>query len=361
VIACPCALGLATPTALLVGTGRGAQLGILIKGPQILEQTRRVDTVLLDKTGTLTLGRMRLVDVTAAAGEDRDRVLRLAAAVEAGSEHPVARAITDAAGDLPGGIPGVRDFTSEPGHGVRGTVTDAGIERDVIAGSATWLAERVRRPGTELRRAIADAEKSGRTVVLVGWDGIPRGVLTVADLPRPTSGAAVTQLRALGLTPVLLTGDNAGAARTVADQVGIVDVIAGVLPEGKVEAVRRLQERGRVVAMVGDGVNDAAALAQADLGIAMGGGTDVAMEAADLTLMRPDLRLAADAIQLSRHTLTMIKQNLFWAFGYNIAALPLAVAGLLSPVIAGAAMAFSSVFVVGNSLRLRRFRPGTAS
>jgi Cu+-exporting ATPase len=377
VIACPCALGLATPTALLVGTGRGAQLGLLIKGPQVLEQTRRADTVVLDKTGTVTEGRMRLVDVVPAPGEDTVEVLRLAAAVEAASEHPVARAITDAGrrpgaaaaalarsgaagiGAAPAGTPGpelpaVEGFTSTPGHGVQGVVDG----HAVVVGRGTWLAEDWSQPvPPELEDARHESEGAGRTVVLVGWDGAVRGLLSVADTVKPTSAEAVARLRGLGLRPVLLTGDNERAARTVAAEVGIDEVIAGVLPEGKVEVVRRLQEQGRVVAMVGDGVNDAAALAQADLGLPMGGGTDVAIEAGDLTLVRGDLRAAADAIRLSRRTLAVIKGNLFWAFAYNVAAIPLAASGWLNPVIAGGAMAFSSVFVVTNSLRLRRFRP----
>ena len=351
IIACPCALGLATPTALLVGTGRGAQLGILIKGPEVLESTRRVDTVLLDKTGTVTTGAMTLVDVLAADGEDADEVLRLAAAVEDGSEHPIARAIVAGA---PDGLPPVAGFTATQGLGVAGEVEG----RAVLVGRPGWLAEQwsVTLPPA-LRDASTRSEQSGRTVVVVAWDGQARGLLAVADTVKPTSAAAVTALRELGLRPMLLTGDNETVARAVAAEVGITDVLAGVLPEGKVDEVRRLQSDGRVVAMVGDGVNDAAALAQADLGLAMGTGTDVAIEASDLTLVRGDLRVAADAIRLSRRTLRTIKGNLFWAFAYNLAALPLAAAGLLNPMIAGAAMAFSSVFVVSNSLRLRSFRP----
>ena len=358
VIACPCALGLATPTALLVGTGRGAQLGLLIKGPEVLEQTRRVDTVVLDKTGTVTQGRMRLVDVVAADGQDAGLVLRLAGAVEAASEHPVARAITDAATAQAAAdaerLPDAEGFASTQGRGVQGVVDG----HAVVVGRRAWLVEDWSQPvPAELDAALHAAEEAGRTAVLVGWDGAVRGLLAVADTVKPTSAAAVRELRALGLRPVLLTGDNERAARTVAAEVGIDDVIAGVLPEGKVDVVRRLQGEGRIVAMVGDGVNDAAALAQADLGLAMGGGTDVAIEAGDLTLVRGDLRAAGDAIRLSRRTLAVIKGNLFWAFAYNVAAIPLAASGLLNPVVAGAAMAFSSVFVVTNSLRLRSFRP----
>ncbi|MET0416805.1 MAG: heavy metal translocating P-type ATPase [Actinoplanes sp.] len=353
IIACPCALGLATPTALLVGTGRGAQLGILIKGPEVLESTRRVDTIVLDKTGTVTTGRMALAGVVAAPGEDAAEVLRLAAAVESGSEHPIGRAIAAAPAStaVPASAPAlpvrVADFAAVAGFGVTGTVEG----REVQAG----------RPSDELppalAQAVADAERAGRTAVVVSWDGAARGVLSVADTVKPTSRQAIGALRGLGLTPVLLTGDNETVARAVAAEVGIDEVIAGVLPAGKVAVVKDLQARGRVVAMAGDGVNDAAALAQADLGLAMGTGTDVAIEAADLTLVRGDLRAAADAIRLSRRTLGIIKGNLFWAFAYNVAGLPLAAAGLLNPMIAGAAMAFSSVFVVGNSLRLRRFAP----
>jgi Cu+-exporting ATPase len=358
IIACPCALGLATPTALLVGTGRGAQLGILIKGPEVLEQTRRVDTVVLDKTGTVTTGRMALVAVVAAAGVQRNDVLRLAGALEAGSEHPVAAAVTTAATRELGVLPDVLEFANLPGLGVQGVV--AGAEdgtHAVLAGRPQLLADWAQPLPAELRTALADAEAVGRTVVAVGWDGAARGLLVVADTVKPTSAEAVARLRALGLRPVLLTGDNADAARGVAADVGIgpEDVVAGVLPAGKVDVVRRLQAEGRVVAMVGDGVNDAAALAAADLGLAMGTGTDVAIEASDLTLVRGDLRVAADAIRLSRATLRTIKTNLVWAFGYNVAALPLAAAGLLNPMIAGAAMAASSVLVVTNSLRLRRF------
>ncbi|WP_329410103.1 heavy metal translocating P-type ATPase [Streptomyces sp. NBC_00704] len=345
IIACPCALGLATPTALLVGTGRGAQLGILIKGPEVLESTRRVDTVVLDKTGTVTTGRMTLHDVWAADGVDERELLRLAGALEHASEHPVARAVAAGAGERVGALPAVERFENVPGRGVRGRVEG----REVAVGR---LFESVPPP---VARAAADAERDGRTAVVIGWDGAARGVLAVADAVKETSAEAVRELRALGLTPVLLTGDNQVVAEAVGRAVGIDRVIAGVLPEDKVDVVRRLQDEGRVVAMVGDGVNDAAALAVADLGLAMGTGTDAAIEASDLTLVRGDLRVAADAIRLSRRTLATIKGNLVWAFGYNVAALPLAAAGLLNPMIAGAAMAFSSVFVVTNSLRLRTF------
>ncbi|MGW4196207.1 heavy metal translocating P-type ATPase [Streptomyces sp. NPDC005004] len=345
IIACPCALGLATPTALMVGTGRGAQLGILIKGPEVLESTRRVDTVLLDKTGTVTTGRMTLQEVHTAFGEDEEEVLRLAGALEHASEHPVARAIAAGAQERVGTLPPVEHFENVPGRGVRGRVEG----HDVVVGRLDHkLFE-------ELIAARALTEEAGRTAVAVSWDGRSRAVLAVADAVKDTSAEAVRELRALGLTPVLLTGDNRTVAEAVAREVGIDEVIAEVLPEDKVEAVRRLQREGRTVAMVGDGVNDAAALATADLGLALGTGTDAAIEAGDLTLVRGDLRVAADAIRLSRKTLATIKGNLVWAFGYNVAALPLAAAGLLNPMIAGAAMAFSSVFVVTNSLRLRRF------
>ncbi|MFF4299806.1 heavy metal translocating P-type ATPase [Streptomyces sp. NPDC001601] len=346
IIACPCALGLATPTALMVGTGRGAQLGILIKGPEVLESTRRVDTVVLDKTGTVTTGRMSLQGVYAVRGTDEDEVLRLAGALEHASEHPVARAIAAGAEEKVGTLPAVEDFANVPGRGVRGRVEG----REVAVGRLFDVVPE------ELTLARSRAEREGRTAVLAGWDGQARGVLAVADTVKETSAEAVRELRALGLTPVLLTGDNRAVADSVANAVGITEVVAEVLPEDKVDVVRRLQREGRTVAMVGDGVNDAAALATADLGLAMGTGTDAAIEAGDLTLVRGDLRVAADAIRLSRRTLATIKGNLVWAFGYNVAALPLAAAGLLNPMIAGAAMAFSSVFVVTNSLRLRTFR-----
>ncbi|MCV7223584.1 heavy metal translocating P-type ATPase [Mycolicibacterium elephantis] len=356
IIACPCALGLATPTALMVGTGRGAQLGILIKGPEVLESTRRIDTIVLDKTGTVTTGTMSLLDVITADGEEPDRVLRMAGALENNSEHPIAKAITAAARDKVGDLPAAEDFTNLRGLGVQGTVDG----HAVVVGRQRLVSAPDTRPDTRpdtLGPAMQQAEAEGRTAVVVAWDGTPRGVLVVADAIKPTSADAVAQLRALGLTPIMLTGDNKAAANTVARQVGIDEVIAEVLPQEKVEAVKRLQAEGKVVAMVGDGVNDAAALAQADLGLAMGSGTDVAIEAGDLTLVRDDLRAVPDAIRLSRKTLATIKGNLFWAFAYNVAALPLAAAGLLNPMIAGAAMAFSSVFVVSNSLRLRHFTP----
>ena len=361
IIACPCALGLATPTALLVGTGRGAQLGILIKGPQILESTRRVDTIVLDKTGTITTGRMALVDVIPAPGQDRAQVLRLAGAVEDASEHPIAQAIAATATDETGALPTVDQFANAAGLGVTGLVEG----HELVVGRASLLAEHDLSVPMELDRAQRTAEDAGRTPVFAAWDGAVRAVLVVADAPKPTSREAITALRGLGLSPLLLTGDNARTAHAVAAQVGVAPddehVLSEVLPADKVDIVKALQDRGRVVAMVGDGVNDAAALAQADLGLAMGTGTDVAIEASDLTLVTGDLRAAADAIRLSRRTLTTIKGNLFWAFAYNVAALPLAAAGLLNPLIAGAAMAFSSVFVVSNSLRLRRFRAAHAS
>ncbi|KOT55034.1 MULTISPECIES: heavy metal translocating P-type ATPase [Streptomyces] len=355
IIACPCALGLATPTALMVGTGRGAQLGILIKGPEVLETTRRVDTVVLDKTGTVTTGAMTLTAVHLADGVSEADALRLAGALEHSSEHPIARAIAGAAAERTGELPVPEDFANVPGRGVQGVVEG----HAVLVGRTSLLTDwAIELPAT-LAGAKTAAEDAGHTAVAVAWDGAARAVLVVADAVKPTSAEAIRRLRALGLTPVLLTGDNAAVARSVAAEVGIdaEHVIAEVLPEDKVSVVKALQAEGKSVAMVGDGVNDAAALAQADLGLAMGTGTDAAIEAGDLTLVRGDLRAAADAIRLARRTLGTIKANLFWAFGYNVAALPLAAAGLLNPMIAGAAMAFSSVFVVANSLRLRRFKP----
>ncbi|MER6987590.1 heavy metal translocating P-type ATPase [Saccharopolyspora hirsuta] len=352
IIACPCALGLATPTALLVGTGRGAQMGILIKGPEVLESTRRIDTIVLDKTGTVTSGQMSLVAVHTADGVDEQEVLRLAGAAENASEHPIAKAIAQGAAGRVGELPAVEGFTNVEGLGVQGVVDG----HAVLVGRPALLEQWSQPLTEEFSAAQRAAEQQGRTAVAVAWDGAPRAVLEVADTVKPTSAEAIAGLRELGLKPVLLTGDNETVARTVAAEVGIDEVIAEVLPQDKVDVVKRLQAEGKVVAMAGDGVNDAAALAQADLGLAMGTGTDVAIEASDLTLVRGDLRAAVDAIRLSRRTLGTIKGNLFWAFAYNVLALPLAAAGLLNPMLAGAAMAFSSVFVVGNSLRLRRFR-----
>jgi Cu+-exporting ATPase len=357
IIACPCALGLATPTALLVGTGRGAQLGILIKGPEVLESTRRIDTVVLDKTGTVTTGQMSLVDVHLAEGGETDEVLRLAGALEDASEHPIAQAIARGARDRAIELPPVEGFTTVEGLGVQGVVDG----RAVLVGRTTLLEQWSVHLPAGLAQSKADAEEQGRTAIVVGWDGQARAVLVVADTVKATSAEAIAQLRDLGLSPVLLTGDNEAVARSVAAEVGIDQVIAEVLPKDKADVVSRLQSEGKVVAMVGDGVNDAAALATADLGLAMGTGTDVAIEASDITLVRGDLRAAADAIRLSRRTFATIKGNLFWAFAYNVAALPLAAAGLLNPMLAGAAMAFSSVFVVSNSLRLRGFRSVTSA
>ncbi|MGW3551664.1 heavy metal translocating P-type ATPase [Streptomyces griseoincarnatus] len=355
IIACPCALGLATPTALMVGTGRGAQLGILIKGPEVLESTRRVDTVVLDKTGTVTTGRMSVLAVHSPDSDERD-VLRLAGALEHASEHPIARAVADAALAELGTLPAPEDFRAVPGLGVQGMVEG----HAVLVGRPRLMTDWSLPLPASLARTLDATEAAGRTAVLVAWDGEVRAVLEVADTVKEASPEAIRRLRALGLRPVLLTGDNEAVARSVARKVGIApdDVIAEVLPQDKVDVVKRLQSRGRSVAMVGDGVNDAAALAQADLGLAMGTGTDAAIEAGDLTLVRGDLRAAADAVRLARRTLGTIRSNLFWAFAYNVAALPLAASGLLNPMIAGAAMAFSSVFVVGNSLRLRTFRAG---
>jgi P-type Cu+ transporter len=353
IIACPCALGLATPTALLVGSGRGAQLGLLIRGPEILESTRRIDTVVLDKTGTVTTGRMSVVGVTPADGQDRSELLRIAGALEEASEHPIAQAIGRAARTELGALPFVEGFANREGLGVEGVVEGHGVQ----VGRPALMTEWSLRIPARLEAAMEAAEAQGRTAVVAAWDGEVRGVLAVADTVKPTSAEAIASLRALGLRPVLLTGDNETTARAVAAEVGIDDVVAEVLPADKAEAIRRLQSsEGRVVAMVGDGVNDAPALAQADLGIAIGTGTDVAIEASDLTLVSGDLRGAADAIRLSRATLRTIKQNLGWAFGYNVAAIPLAAAALLNPLLAGLAMALSSVSVVANALRLRRFR-----
>ncbi len=352
IIACPCALGLATPTALMVGTGRGAQLGLLIKGPEVLESTRRVDTVVLDKTGTVTTGKMSLVDVVVTGGADAGAALRLVGALEHASEHPVARAVAAAARTRHVDLPAVEGFANREGLGVEGIVDGHAL----IVGRPSLLADRSLHLPAELEVARRAAESRGQTAIAAGWDGEVRALLVVADTVKATSAEAVRRLQALGLRPVLLTGDNETTARSVAAEVGIDEVIAEVLPSEKADVVERLQGEGRVVAMVGDGVNDAPALAQADLGLSIGTGTDVAIEASDLTLVSGDLRAAADAIRLSRATLRTIKQNLAWAFGYNVAAIPLAALGLLNPVIAGAAMAFSSLSVVANALRLRRFR-----
>jgi P-type Cu+ transporter len=359
IIACPCAMGLATPTALLVGAGRGAQLGILIKGPEVLESTRAVDTIVLDKTGTITTGKMSLAVVAAAPGEDPDQVLRLAGAAEDASGHPIAAAIADGARQRLGlDLPAVDAFASHQGLGISGVVSG----HAVVVGRAGWLASEWGQPVPALLAdQAAEAEAAGQTAVFAGWDGQVRGMLTVADTVKPTSAAAIAELRGMGLRPVLLTGDNERAARAVAAAVGIGEVVAGVLPDGKAATVKELQAAGNVVAMVGDGVNDAAALAQADLGLAMGAGAGAAIEASDLTLVRGDLRAVPDAITLSRRTLAIIKGNLFWAFAYNVLAVPLAAAGFLNPLIAAAAMAFSSLFVVTNSLRLRGFRPARLS
>ncbi|MGW1125535.1 heavy metal translocating P-type ATPase [Streptomyces sp. NPDC002526] len=354
IIACPCALGLATPTALMVGTGRGAQLGILIKGPEVLESTRRVDTIVLDKTGTVTTGRMTLQAVHTATGTTETDALRLAGALEHASEHPIAQAVATGAAERTGAaLPTPEDFANVPGLGVQGVVDG----HAVLVGREQLLAEWEIRLPAGLAARKAEAEAAGRTAIAVAWDGEARAVLEVADAVKDTSAEAIGRLRRLGLKPILLTGDNRAVAESVAAEVGIDEVYAEVMPQDKVDVVKRLQAEGRSVAMVGDGVNDAAALAQADLGLAMGTGTDAAIEAGDLTLVRGDLRAAPDAIRLARRTLSTIRTNLFWAFAYNVAALPLAAAGLLNPMIAGAAMAFSSVFVVGNSLRLRGFKP----
>lgn len=352
IIACPCALGLATPTALLVGTGRGAQLGILIKGPEVLESTKKVDTIVLDKTGTVTTGKMTLLRVITAENTTEEQLLRIAGAIEDASEHPIAQAIAKGATQRVSALPAVESFVNIEGKGVQGVV-DGHL---VLVGRDSLLAEWAIALSPALVAAKAEAEQAGQTAVVVAWDGVAHGVLVVADAIKATSEQAIAQFVALGLTPILLTGDNETVARQVASQVGVEQVIAEVLPHEKVEVIARLQAEGRVVAMVGDGVNDAAALAQADLGLAMGTGTDAAIEAADITLVRGDLRSAADAIRLARRTLGTIKVNLFWAFAYNVAAIPLAALGLLNPMLAGAAMAFSSVFVVSNSLRLRGFR-----
>jgi Cu+-exporting ATPase len=356
IIACPCALGLATPTAILVGTGRGAQLGVLIKGPEVLESTRRIDTIVLDKTGTVTTGKMTLVGVTSGPDTDSSEALRLIGALEFASEHPIARVIA-AAALVTGPLPGVDEFHNSEGVGVTGVVAG----HAVVAGRPSLLAEWSMTMPDELQLALDRAQASGQTAIVGGWDGAARAVFAVADAVKPTSNEAIAEFAALGLSPILLTGDNAHTARSVASEVGITTIIADVLPSDKAAVVRHLQGEGHVVAMVGDGVNDAPALAQADLGLAIGTGTDVAIEASDLTLVSGDLRSAADAIRLSRKTLQTIKANLAWAFLYNLAAIPIAAAGLLSPMIAAAAMAFSSVFVVTNSLRLRGFDPARST
>ncbi len=357
IIACPCALGLATPTALLVGTGRGAQLGLLIKGPEVLESTRRIDTVVLDKTGTVTTGEMAVVAIHFAAGADEAEVLRLAGAVEDASEHPIARAIAARAKAGASPLPAVADFANHSGLGAQGLVDG----HAVIVGRVSFLADWAMHLGTELEAARRQAEALGRTAIAAGWDGEVRALFVVADTVKPASAEAIGQLLGLGLRPLLLTGDNEATAAAVAAEVGIEEVVAEVLPAEKAAVVKRLQAEGRIVAVVGDGVNDAPALAQADLGLAIGTGTDVAIEASDITLVAGDPRAVGDAIRLSRRTLATIKANLFWAFAYNVAALPLAAAGLLNPLIAGATMALSSVFVVSNSLRLRGFTPAAPS
>ncbi|WP_229790465.1 heavy metal translocating P-type ATPase [Mycetocola manganoxydans] len=357
IIACPCALGLATPTALLVGTGRGSQLGILIRGPQVLEQTQRIDTVVLDKTGTVTTGRMTLSSLTLADGQAEDELLHLAASAELGSEHPIARAIVDSARTRGFDVDSPESFIAHSGQGVQAIIDG----RLVVAGRGSWLETEWGMNHTPaVTEAVALGERQGKTAIVVAWDGAARGVLVVGDTVKDTARDAIDRFQQLGLTPVLLTGDNAGAAKAVAAQIGVTDVRAGVTPQGKLDTIRQLQEDGHVVAMVGDGVNDAAALAAADLGIAMGSGTDAAITAADITVMSGDLIAVGDAIRLSRRTLRTIKGNLFWAFAYNVAAIPVAMLGLLNPLLAGAAMAFSSVFVVTNSLRLRSFKPSPA-
>ena len=352
IIACPCALGLATPTALLVGTGRGAQLGIIIRGPQVLEQTRTVDTIVLDKTGTVTDGRMSVTTVTVFGGTTEAELLRAAASAEQGSEHPLGGAVVDAARSRQLEVVAPEQFLSHAGHGVQ-AIADGQL---VLVGQPGWLADAWSIAiGEAEHDAIRSGETAGSTVVAVAWNGAIRGLLTVGDSVKETSAEAVAQFRALGLRPVLLTGDNAGTAAAVGRAVGIDDIHATATPQEKLDLIRRLQSEGRVVAMVGDGVNDAAALAAADLGIAMGTGTDAAVAASDITVVSGDLLVVADAVRLARRTLGVIKGNLFWAFAYNVVAIPVAMLGLLNPLLAGAAMAFSSVFVVTNSLRLRRF------